>query len=152
MRRLPAGLDVPAAAAAPARKGDHKTMTDFRTMFDKEYLGAWDLADGKDAVVVIERVEGKTIKGKGGEENRKPVLYFVGKKKAFVCNVTNARTIARLYGKHVEAWTGKAIALYATMTSVGGEEVDCIRVRPDAPAMPAKRGPVAVEAEKEAAS
>lgn len=123
-------------------------MTDFRSLFDKEFLGSWDLGE-KDRIVVIERVEAKKIKGASGDEKRQPVVYFKGKKKGLVCNVTNAKTIAKLYGKHVEKWAGKPVALYATRTLAFGEEVDCIRVRPEAPEMP---GPGEVAADVEAAS
>lgn len=108
-------------------------MTDFRTMFDRTYLGSWDLGE-KDVIVQIERVEAAKVKGATGEEKRAPIVYFRGKKKGLVLNVTNAKTVAKLYGKHVEKWAGKAIALYATRTLAFGEEVDCIRIRPEAPA------------------
>jgi hypothetical protein len=48
-------------------------------------------------------------------------------------NKTNAKTIARLYGNNPGAWTGKLITLYPATTSVGGEDMDCIRVRNETP-------------------
>lgn len=108
-------------------------MTDYRTMFDKENLGAWDLG-GKDRVVTIEKVEAGTVGGhQGKKKDRKPIITFAGKRKKFVCNVTNAATIASLYGPHVEKWAGQRITIYPTTTTFGRETVDCIRIRPVKP-------------------
>jgi hypothetical protein len=114
-------------------------MTDVRSYFEKTYLGAWDLPEGKDVVVVLDRCEGSMIKGTTGESKKAPVLYFKDKKKGMVLNVTNAKTLIRLYGRHVEQWGGKPVALFASRTLAFGEEVDCIRIRPEAPALPAAK-------------
>lgn len=106
-------------------------MTDYRTMYDGEYLGAWDLV-GRDVTVTISKVEAKKIKSERGEI-KKPVLFFEGKEKAMVACKTNTKIIAAMYGQHVEKWVGKKITLYATTTPVGGESRDCIRIRPGVP-------------------
>lgn len=103
-------------------------MPDYRTMYDRDYIGAWDLPKGKDAVVTIARVEVKQLRNRTAS-NKKPVIFFVGKEKGFACNKTNGKTIASLYGNDVDAWAGKKIALYATNTTFGSETVECIRVR-----------------------
>ena len=36
-------------------------MPDYRSMFDREYIGAWDLPPGRDAVVVIREVKGAEL-------------------------------------------------------------------------------------------
>jgi hypothetical protein len=58
-----------------------------------------------------------------------------GSEKGFALNSTNGKTIAALYGNHVEKWAGKKITLYKSMTRnpQGDGEVECIRVRPTAP-------------------
>lgn len=106
---------------------------DYRTMFDAKYIGAWDLPK-HDVVLVIDRVEAQQLTNKKGT-NKKPVVYFRGTTsgKGFVLNKTNGRAIAGMYGVHTSKWHGKPIALYATTTEVGGETVDCIRVRPQIP-------------------
>jgi hypothetical protein len=105
--------------------------TDFRTMYDKEYLYAYDLK-GKPATLTIERVVKGTLVGEGGKSNKKPVLYFrEGKeKKGLACNITNGRTIASMYGTDIESWIGKRITIYPTTTQFGAKTVECIRVRP----------------------
>lgn len=115
-------------------------MTDVRSYFEKEHLGAWNLPDGKDVVVVIESCKQGTVKNKEKSE-RKPVLYFSNVKdrsKGLVLNATNAKRLIKLYGRHVEKWAGKPIALFVTEVDAFGETVDAIRIRPTAPPMPAK--------------
>jgi hypothetical protein len=111
-------------------------LTHYRQLYDRDYLGSWDLPENKDVVVTIERAVGGELTGNGGKKAKKPIISFVGKEKKFVCNVTNAKAIATMYGNHVEKWAGKRIALYVSTTrdpSTGGD-IPCIRVRPQAPA------------------
>lgn len=106
-------------------------MTDYRSMFDRDYIGAWDLP--RDAVVTISKVEAATLVAQGNKKAKKPVLYFEGKEKGLACNKTNAKTIAAMYGNDTAKWIGKRITIYATKTMFGSEQVDCIRVRPSIP-------------------
>ncbi len=106
-------------------------MSDYRTMFDKDFIGAWDL-DGKERVLTIASVEAGTV-GHGSKATKKPVIRFRGAKKAFAVNVTNARAIASLYGNDTRKWVGKPIAIYPTMADFAGKQVDAVRVRPTAP-------------------
>lgn len=114
-------------------------MTDYRKMLDKPWLGAWDLPEGRDAVVTIVRVEAGKVSN-GTKESRKPILHLEGSRgplpKPMVANATNCKTIASLYGTHVEQWVGKPIALYIGKATFGGQECDAIRIRPTAPTAP----------------
>lgn len=104
-------------------------MPDVRKLFDKAYIYAYDL-EGRDVTVTIERVIGGTLVGTGGKSNKKPIVFFKGTEKGLALNITNARTIAGLYGGFdSETWIGKKITLYATTTSFGSQTVDCIRIR-----------------------
>lgn len=110
-------------------------MTHYRQLYDRDYLGSWDLPEDRDITVTIEGVKGGELTAVGGKKNKKPIVSFVGKEKKFVCNVTNAKTISALYGNHVEKWAGKKITLYVGTTrdpSTGGD-IACIRIRPQAP-------------------
>ncbi len=117
------------------------TRTDYRSLYEKDYIGAWDLKD-KDVTVTITNVKGGELTAPGGKKSKKPVIYMSGTKKAFAINSTNGKTIAGMYGNHVENWIGKRITLYKSMTRNpdGGGEVECIRVRPQVPA-PSQREP-----------
>lgn len=121
-------------------------MTDYRKMFDKEYLGHWDLPEDRDAVVTIAKVEAGELHSPGKKADKKPIITFERTDKRMVVNATNAKTIAAMYGNHVEDWTGKRIALFRTTThGPGGQTVDCIRVRPQPPKEAKKTEPATVE-------
>ncbi len=110
---------------------------DVRSMFDREYLGAWDLVDrdGKpiDVTAEIVRVAAGVLTSKGDKKTKKPIVFFKGKEKGFALNKTNTAIIAKLYTHDTRLWVGKRITMYATTTSFGRETVDCIRVRPTEP-------------------
>jgi hypothetical protein len=100
-------------------------------MFDRDYIGAWDLK-GKDVTVTIVKVEAKKLRNQKGTAT-KPVIFFEHAAKGFACNKTNGKTIAAMYGTDTDRWVGKAITLYATTTTFGSDSVECIRVRPMVP-------------------
>ena len=109
------------------------TRTDYRSLYDKDFIGAWDL-EGGDLTVTIKRCKGGELTAPGGKKSRKPVIYMMHTDKGFALNATNGKTIAALYGKYVEAWVGKRITLYKSMTRFGADEnIECIRVRPAIP-------------------
>lgn len=112
---------------------------DVRSMFDKEFLYAYDL-QGRDVTVVIAKVTQGKLVGKNGKADKKPVAYFKGKDKGLALNITNVRIIAAMYGGFkVSRWIGKAITLYPTTCMFGSEIKDCIRIRPT---KPGKNAPV----------
>ncbi len=108
---------------------------DLRTMFDSDYLGAWNLPGGKDYNVTIDRIEGATITGDGGKKNKKPLAYFRGVKKPLIINKTIMKTLFAMFGTHsAKAMVGKRVTLYATTCrGAAGGTVDCVRVRPTPP-------------------
>lgn len=107
-------------------------MTHFREHFDSPYIGHWDL-DG-DVVVTIAQVRAGTVEGEKGRKDKKAIAKLSEFPKPMVINVTNAKTIAGMYGQHVEQWIGKRITLYPDTTrSAEGKTVECIRVRPTVP-------------------
>jgi len=130
-------------------------MTDYRSLYDKEFIGAWDLKDDKDAIVTITKVVGGSLTGQGGRKSKKPIVYMRGTEKGFAVNATNGKTIATMYGKHIEQWVGKKITLYKSTTrdpSGGDAEVECIRVRPRVPAAASPSSPDAAQAPAEEAT
>lgn len=110
-------------------------MTDYRMMYDSDYLYAFHLM-GKPATVKIIKVEGGEIKGEGGRKTRKPIIHFDGKEKPLAINKTNGKAISTLYGPDTKDWLGQWITIYPTKTTFGGEERDCIRVKPERPKVP----------------
>ena len=91
---------------------------------------------GKDRVVEIESVDCKELTSNNNgkvKKDKRPIIRFKGAEKTFVCNKTNGKAIAGMYGVKTEEWKGKKITIYASTTLAGGETVDCIRVRPTQP-------------------
>jgi len=106
--------------------------THWKSMTERDYIFAFDL-NGKDVTVTIARVEQGSLASAGGRKTKKPVAFFEGKEKGLALNATNCKTIAALYGNYVEKWVGKSVTLYPTTTQMGGETVECIRIRPMVP-------------------
>lgn len=111
--------------------------TDYRSLYGKEWLGSWDLQD-KDVTVTIVSCAAGELTAAGGRKSKKPVLTIEKTDKKLALNATNGKTIAAMYGKHVEDWAGKRITLYKSTTRSpdGSGDVECVRIRPTIP--PAK--------------
>jgi hypothetical protein len=106
---------------------------DYRSMFENPWLKAWDL-DGKDVTLTIDRVVAGTIENpKDKTKKQLPIVYFKGWSKPLGLNKTNSKTVAALYGTLVEKWAGRQVTLYPARTTMGDEEMDCIRIRPRVP-------------------
>lgn len=103
---------------------------DFRKYMDKNYLGAWDLPDGKDLVLTIDHCEQNEVKSERGSET-KLTLHFVERGyKPMVLNTTNSNRIAKAYSsKKVEDWEGKKIAIYTERVTAFGGTTDALRIR-----------------------
>lgn len=91
--------------------------------FPSQYLKSADL-QGRTVKVTIDRY---TIEEVG--DDRKPILYFVGKEKGLVLNKTNANEIAFTFGDDMDDWGGKQIELFSMMVSFQGKNMPGLRVR-----------------------
>jgi hypothetical protein len=98
------------------------------SVFTSDTLKAAGL-QGREVTVVISTVEAKQF-----DDGNKLILTFQGKKKALVCNKTNANRIAFLYGTNTDGWIGREIVLFVDVVDFQGRTVEAIRVKP-----PAKR-------------
>ena len=103
--------------------------------FPSQYLKAGDL-QGRTVKVIIDRY---TVEDVG--DDRKPVIYFVGKEKGLVLNKTNASEIAFTYGDDMDDWGGKEIELFSMMVSFQGKNMPGLRVRAVRSSAPAVRQP-----------
>lgn len=92
-------------------------------VFQSNYLKAADL-NGRKIAVVIDQAK---IEKVGQDE--KLCVYFQGKEKGIVLNITNANMIAEITGSDdTDDWHGKHISLYSTKVDYQGKRVDAIRV------------------------
>lgn len=105
----------------------------WKNYLDKDYLGSHNLERGEEMLLTIAKFEGEEmvqrVGGKNDEKVPKPVLYFTEDVPKMILNITNASTIASLYGTHPDGWIGKQIQVYATPVKAFGKTQDALRVR-----------------------
>jgi len=105
------------------------SKTHWKSLINPDYLGAYSLGDMEELTVTIDYVQVEEITGAQGKKEYCTVARLVGEK-PMILNVTNSKSIGKLYGPFIEDWAGKQITLYATTTKMAGEVVECLRVRP----------------------
>lgn len=93
------------------------------SVFGGDTLKAADL-QGHEPTVIIANVEMKKF-----DNGNKLVITFEGKKKALVCNKTNANRIAHFYGTNTDNWIGKELVLFTDLVDFQGKSVEAIRVK-----------------------
>ena len=103
--------------------------THWKRLINPEFIGAYSLPDGQDLTVVIDYVQLQEITGTGGKKEDCTVAHLQGEK-PMILNVTNSKSIAKLYGPFIEDWAGKRITLFASTARLAGETVECLRIRP----------------------
>ena len=106
-----------------------ETKTHWKKLVDPRFIGAYALPNGDDLTVTIEHVKLETITMMGGKKEDHTIAYFAGQK-PMILNVTNSKSIHKLYGAYIEDWAGKQITLFASTAKMGGEMVECLRIRP----------------------
>lgn len=107
--------------------------THWKQLVDPRYIGAYALPNGNDLTVTIELVRLEEITMMGGKKEDHSIMYIKGQK-PMILNATNSKSIHKMYGPYIEEWVGKQITLYASTAKLGGELVECLRIRPNIPA------------------
>ena len=109
--------------------------------FPKEYLNAAALKDKPPMVLVIEEERLEEITNqKTGKAEEKSVLAFEDTDAKLILNKTNFELVVEITGEEDSAnWSGHEVELYADKTSMGGNRVDCIRVRAPGSGVPAPK-------------
>jgi len=109
---------------------NQQSKTHWKRLINPDYIGAYALNPDEDLTVTIDYVQRQQIVGTDGKKEDATVAHLKGHK-PLILNVTNSKSIAKLYGPYIEEWAGKEITLYASMTKAFGEMVECLRVRPN---------------------
>ena len=107
--------------------------THWKRLINPDYLGAYSLEAGNDMILTISAVKREMITGTGGKKEECPVCHWKENQKPMILNVTNMKTIAKMYGPYIENWAGKRVQIYASTTKFGGDTVECLRIRKDPP-------------------
>lgn len=113
---------------------------DIRLMHDYKWLKCVHL-QGREWTLQIESVQAGTVEGEKGRKSAKPVLRFKGTKLPFAISKTDTKTLVSMYGPKVSNLVGKLVTLFPTTTTLGGQTVECIRIRPAIPKGQASDGP-----------
>lgn len=106
-------------------------------LWPSKYLKAGDLR-GKDVTVIIDDIEPRhELMGANGRTDNKPVLWLrtpSGRKieKAMICNKTNGKRIAAMYGPEITEWIGKPITIHAE-PEPKSDSGEAIRVKKEKP-------------------
>ena len=107
--------------------------THWKQLVNTDYIGAYAL-DGQDLTLTIKTVQHEQVTGTNGKKEVCPVAYFAEDCKPMILNRTNMKQITKLYNSpYIEDWSGKKITIYPTTTKLGGEVVECLRIRPVIP-------------------
>ena len=105
----------------------------WKQLINPDYIGAYTLNGQKEMNITILKVVREMVTGNGGKKEECTVAKLKDLK-PFILNRTNSKTITKLAGSpYIEDWEGLTITVYATTTSVAGETVECLRVRPMLP-------------------
>lgn len=115
-------------------------MPDIMKMGDEaRYLGSWDVIDGE-IVLTIADFKEEMVEGDAGRKQKKCILYFAEHGvKPMVCNLTNRKTLAKLY--HTTDSTklrGKLVKIGTDKVKAFGGIHDALRIRNVVPTAPAK--------------
>lgn len=106
--------------------------THWKQLTDPRFIGAYALPEGHDIVVTIQSVQKETITMMGGKKEDHSLMYLAGHK-PMILNVTNQKTLEKLYGPYIEDWAGKQVTLFASTVKLGSDMVECLRIRAKVP-------------------
>jgi Holliday junction resolvase len=109
---------------SPCRTEKDCSVMKTEDVFPSRFVKAADIGDAE-PVVTISKV---AIENVG--DDKKPVVYFVGKQKGLVCNRTNWDRISLAAGTDETAeWPGVKIQLYTEPVTYAGKTAPAIRVK-----------------------
>jgi len=113
--------------------------THWKKLKNPDYIGSYELMNGEkstELVVLIEKVETKSVKGSDGSATD-CIIASLKNQKPMILNTTNAKIIEKLAGSpYIEDWAGLKVTLYVKRIKAFGEMVDALRIRETAPLLP----------------
>ena len=81
------------------------SKTHWKQLMNPDYLGAYALPEGQDITVTIKFVQREEVTGEGGKKEMCTVAH-IENNKPMILNVTNQKTIAKMYGPYIEDCSG----------------------------------------------
>ena len=111
------------------------THTHWKKLTNPDYLGAYSFEPKEEKILTISQVKQEIVTGADGKKEQCTVAHFAENEKPLILNVTNCKTISKLYNTpFIEEWNSKRIQLYVTQVKAFGEVVDAVRIRTKIPA------------------
>jgi hypothetical protein len=106
------------------------TTTHWKNLFPNKMLllGSQNLNDDEELIATIKSVAQQEIKNTSGKDETVSVIQF-DNAPPMVLNITNARTIASLYGEMYSDWIGCCVQIYATKVKAFGLDQMALRIR-----------------------
>lgn len=100
------------------------------------YLGSWDLDElpGRELILTIKNIVDEDVVTNGSKE-KNTVCYWSEDYKPMIFNVTNKKTLCRLYKtKDTEKLAGKRVSIGIDKVKAFGDIYDALRIRSRIPA------------------
>ena len=108
----------------------------WRFMFEEKnkLLGSHNLDNNEELVATIRDVGVETVMDMETKQNKAiPVLHFDSGVPPMALNITNARSVASIYGDNRNEWVGKSIQIFATSIRAFGSTTKALRIREQIP-------------------
>jgi hypothetical protein len=100
---------------------------DVNTLFPSKYLKAQDATPP--VTLTIRTVVQEKMKNADGEEEVKPVVYFLEQEKGMVLNRTNAGTLTALFTPETEKWVNQRVVLGTEIVTAFGQSKPALRFK-----------------------
>ena len=111
-----------------------ETKTHWKKLHNPDYFGAYCLLPNQEITVTIKSVGLEEVVGPGGKKEQCTVARFKEDQKPLILNVTNQKTIQKIYGTpYIEEWEGKLITLVHKIDKIQGESMEVVRVKTSVP-------------------
>lgn len=105
--------------------------THWKKAFNKDYLGAHDIEEGKELLLTISHVDIKEVKNSSNTAEKRNVAYFTdGNVKPMILNVTACKQIAKFAkSKYIDDWINIDIQVFSKTVRAFGEDVEALRIK-----------------------
>ena len=112
--------------------------THWKKLTNPNYLGSWDFTRGEERVLTIRGIvveEVIDMEKSGSEKKSCTVAHFNEDCKPMILNITNCKTIERLYNTpYIERWVGFRITVRVERVKAFGKLADALRIKGEKPA------------------
>lgn len=115
-------------------------MVNVHTVYESKYIAAPDL-QSRAIELIISQVDTQKF-----DDGPKLIVFFQGKKKGLLLNVTNMKNITTLYGPETDNWIGKTITLFPAWVDYKGQTTEAVRVRGPASHITHPNAPISQQA------